>query len=59
MNTRAVCLLACLIGVGHVASATNAAGKAFLEENRNKEGVVELPSGLQVRGLFRRAAHCS
>merc|ERR1719440_450794 len=40
-------LLLCLL-VGSV-SATNAAGKAFLAENKAAEGVVELPSGLQYK----------
>merc|ERR1719253_2323608 len=33
------------------ALATNAAGVAFLEANKAKEGVVELPSGLQYKVL--------
>ena len=33
------------------AAASNAEGTAFLEENKNKEGVVTLPSGLQYKVL--------
>jgi FKBP-type peptidyl-prolyl cis-trans isomerase FklB len=34
-----------------VAAATNAVGQAFLDANKNKEGVVTLPSGLQYKVL--------
>ena len=33
------------------ACATNAAGVAFLKANKEKEGVIELPSGLQYKVL--------
>jgi FKBP-type peptidyl-prolyl cis-trans isomerase len=35
--------------VGSAAAGTNEAGLKFLEENKGKEGVISLPSGLQVR----------
>merc|ERR1712159_986262 len=34
-----------------LAAATNEAGTKYLEENKNKEGVITLPSGLQYKGL--------
>ena len=39
-----------VLGLG-TAAATNAAGLKFLEENKAKEGVVTLPSGLQYKVL--------
>merc|ERR1711977_29854 len=50
MKTQvAVALCAALSIIG--AEASNAAGKAFLAANKDKEGVVELPSGLQYKIL--------
>lgn len=48
MNFRilAVCALVCLASAG-----SNEEGKKFLEENKNKEGVIVLPSGLQYKVL--------
>jgi len=46
MLRTTVTLLACA-----TASATNAAGLAFLSANKEKDGVVELPSGLQYKVL--------
>jgi FKBP-type peptidyl-prolyl cis-trans isomerase FklB len=40
-------LVACL----SIASASDAAGSAFLTENKGKDGVVTLPSGLQYKVL--------
>ena len=40
-----------LVCAAQVASATNAAGEAFLEANKDKEGVVTLASGLQYKVL--------
>jgi FKBP-type peptidyl-prolyl cis-trans isomerase len=39
-----------LVALG-LASASNAAGKKFLEENKGKPGVITLPSGLQYKVL--------
>ena len=47
MMTRIVALAA--LSLATTASATNAAGLAFLAANKDKEGVVELPSGLQYK----------
>ena len=44
-------LVACVLGLA--SAGTNEAGLAFLEENRGKPGVVELPSGLQYKVLRR------
>ena len=41
-------IFAALVGI---AAATNAAGLKFLAENKEKEGVVTLPSGLQYKVL--------
>ena len=42
----------CLLALSFAsAAATNAAGQKFLDENKNKEGVVTLPSGLQYKVL--------
>eukprot|EP00521_Asterionellopsis_glacialis_P018864 CAMPEP_0195330320 /NCGR_PEP_ID=MMETSP0708-20121125/11973_1 /TAXON_ID=33640 /ORGANISM="Asterionellopsis glacialis, Strain CCMP134" /LENGTH=225 /DNA_ID=CAMNT_0040398587 /DNA_START=59 /DNA_END=736 /DNA_ORIENTATION=+ len=49
MKTPIVVLFALLANV--VSAGTNAAGLAFLEENKSKEGVVTLPSGLQYKVL--------
>ena len=43
-SMRATLLLCASLGT---VSATNAAGIAFLEANKEKDGVVQLPSGLQ------------
>ena len=43
---KAALLALALVGL---ARATNEEGKAFLEENAQKEGVVVLPSGLQYK----------
>uniref|UniRef100_A0A7S2I9I5 peptidylprolyl isomerase n=1 Tax=Haptolina brevifila TaxID=156173 RepID=A0A7S2I9I5_9EUKA len=43
--------LALLAALLNVASSTNAAGIAFLKSNKDQEGVVELPSGLQYKVL--------
>ena len=43
--------LALLTALLNVASSTNAAGIAFLKSNKDQEGVVELPSGLQYKVL--------
>merc|ERR1719352_237792 len=40
-----------LLALPVLASATNAVGTKFLEENKNKEGVVTLASGLQYKVL--------
>jgi FKBP-type peptidyl-prolyl cis-trans isomerase FklB len=37
--------------LGCINCGTNEKGKAFLEENKNKEGVITLPSGLQYKVL--------
>merc|ERR1719145_554751 len=37
--------------LGNVSAGTNEAGKAFLEENKAKEGVITLKSGLQYKVL--------
>merc|ERR1719453_2420328 len=37
--------------VAHAAAGTNEAGVKFLEENKNKPGVITLPSGLQYKVL--------
>lgn len=42
--------LVVLLSAGLV-SASNAAGKKFLEDNKNKPGVITLPSGLQYKVL--------
>lgn len=34
-----------------IATATNAAGQKFLDENKGKDGVITLPSGLQYKVL--------
>merc|ERR1711871_167404 len=44
-------LIILLFAICTVAVATNEAGKKFLEENKAKEGVVTLPSGLQYKIL--------
>merc|ERR1719218_341072 len=44
-------LIILLFAICTVAVATNEAGKKFLEENKAKEGVVTLPSGLQYKVL--------
>merc|ERR1719274_373133 len=44
-------LIILLFAICTVAAATNEAGKKFLEENKAKEGVVTLPSGLQYKVL--------
>ena len=46
--SRAALALFALFGC---ASASNDVGKKFLEENKNKPGVITLPSGLQYRVL--------
>jgi len=46
---KAVSMLACLLPVA--LAGTNEFGKKFLEENKGKEGVVTLPSGLQYKVL--------
>lgn len=45
----AILLLAFIIGSFNC--GTNEQGRAFLEENKNKEGVITLPSGLQYKVL--------
>ena len=47
----AMMLLCALIVAPQLAFATNAAGLAYLEENKGKDGVVTLPSGLQYKVL--------
>ena len=42
-------ILACTLLAAH--AGTNEAGLKFLEENKGKEGVVTLPSGLQYKVL--------
>ena len=42
--------LAC-IGIAHLVDATTAEGKAFLKANKDAEGVISLPSGLQYKVL--------
>lgn len=49
INTLRVLLL--LLWAGLVAAGTNEEGLAYLEENKNKEGVITLPSGLQYKVL--------
>merc|ERR1712196_733249 len=44
-------LIILLFAICTVAVATNEAGKKFLEENKAKEGVITLPSGLQYKVL--------
>merc|ERR1711968_293550 len=44
-------LIILLFAICTVAVATNEAGKKYLEENKSKEGVVTLPSGLQYKVL--------
>jgi FKBP-type peptidyl-prolyl cis-trans isomerase FklB len=44
-------MLALLALAGLAAAATNAVGKAFLEENKKLPGVITLPSGLQYKVL--------
>ena len=44
---QTVVLLLCIA----LAMGTNAKGKAYLEANKAKEGVIELPSGLQYKVL--------
>lgn len=51
---RSLSALVCA-ALAHVASGSNAAGVAFLEANKKKEGVITLPSGLQYKVL--RAGH--
>ena len=48
-------LLACL---ATVALATNEAGTAFLEQNAKQEGVITLPSGLQVKIIGYCCCRC-
>ena len=48
-HTRASRSVATLVLSLAGALATNAAGLAFLKANKDKEGVVELPSGLQYK----------
>merc|ERR1712159_627362 len=51
MGTSTMKLIILLFAICTVAAATNEAGKKFLEENKAKEGVVTLPSGLQYKIL--------
>merc|ERR1719213_409805 len=44
-------MIALLALAGLAAAATNAVGKAFLEENKKRPGVITLPSGLQYKVL--------
>jgi len=46
--SKIACLTLSLIGF---AVGSNEVGKAFLEENKNREGVITLPSGLQYKVL--------
>ena len=50
---KLVLLLTCFALAVTYSSATNAAGLKFLEENKAKEGVVTLPSGLQYKVLTK------
>ena len=53
-TSTAVALLICavaLISAPSLARAGNAAGIKFLEENKEKEGIITLPSGLQYKVL--------
>merc|ERR1711998_386071 len=51
-NMSKVAVLIVLVGCLALAMAgTNEAGKKFLEENKSKEGVITLPSGLQYKIL--------
>ena len=51
---RTAIVLLGLIAFTAVASASNAEGKAYLEANKGKEGVITLASGLQYKvGLFK------
>merc|ERR1712178_295930 len=52
VNMSKVAVLIVLMGCLAVAMAgTNEAGKKFLEENKSKEGVITLPSGMQYKVL--------
>jgi len=51
MDRSLVCSLAVALQIYTVAAGTNEAGKAFLEENKNRPGVVTLKSGLQYKVL--------
>ena len=44
-------LLLCAALIARAAAGTNEAGLKFLEENKNKPGVITLPSGLQYKVL--------
>ena len=46
-------MLLALASSAPLAAATNAAGIAFLAANKEKDGVVELPSGLQYKVLTK------
>mmetsp|Transcript_19753 Transcript_19753/g.25432 ORF Transcript_19753/g.25432 Transcript_19753/m.25432 type:complete len:231 (+) Transcript_19753:99-791(+) len=48
---RFLTVLLLLLQSSHVYADTNAEGLAFLKENREKEGIFELPSGLQYKVL--------
>ena len=57
-TSTAVALLICavaLISAPSLARAGNAAGIKFLEENKEKEGIITLPSGLQYKVLRKGA----
>lgn len=51
MAHSTVCLLAVILQIYTVSAGTNEVGKAFLEENKNRPGVVTLKSGLQYKVL--------
>jgi hypothetical protein len=55
MNSYSLLLLSLLVlsFVSFVSAGTNEAGLAFLEENKQKPGVVTLPSGLQYKILTK------
>ena len=49
------CCAVALISAPSLARAGNAAGIKFLEENKEKEGIITLPSGLQYKVLRKGA----
>jgi len=51
MARSLVCLLAVTLQVDLICAGTNEVGTAFLEENKNRPGVVTLESGLQYKVL--------
>ena len=52
---KSVILIAVLLSAVSVHGGTNAEGLKYLEENKDKEGVISLASGMQYKGAYNLA----